>query len=170
MTIRFYGKSNIKYWPFSNFYHAVINVDGIEWSDNEHFFQASKFMKTDPAYAEQIRLTPRPRIAFYLGQNQDGLYIKHPQWEIFKDDVMRFVVGIKVVQHSHIASLLDSTDEHYIVEASPFDNYFGEGRNRKGCNMLGQIWMEVRSRVRHDTLEKYITQAQERVEILSELS
>jgi predicted NAD-dependent protein-ADP-ribosyltransferase YbiA (DUF1768 family) len=39
-----------------------------------------------------------------------------------------------------------------IVENSPFDDYWGCGKDGSGQNKLGQILMEVRELLRHENL------------------
>jgi hypothetical protein len=61
---------------------------------------------------------------------------------------MRRALFAKALQHPFFAEELLSTGDAYIIEASPYDSYWGEGGNRKGLNMLGQLLMELRTRLR----------------------
>ena len=43
-----------KWGEFSNFYPAVITLAGTTWPTTEHYFQAQKFVGTDPAWAAAL--------------------------------------------------------------------------------------------------------------------
>ena len=71
-----------------------------------------------------------------------------PDWSAVKDDVMRRAVLKKFETHSDIRAALLATGDRKLVEASPFDRYWGCGRNGTGLNKLGRILMEIRERLR----------------------
>ena len=48
--------------------------------------------------------------------------------------------------------LLDS-DEKLIVETSLYDHYWGIGRDLRGDNMAGRVWMDVRERFKAKSKE-----------------
>ncbi len=69
-SILFYEKKD-PYYEFSNFYLAPITVDGIQYPNTEHYYQAQKFMGPDAstadiAYAEIIRDVNTPNKAITL--------------------------------------------------------------------------------------------------------
>jgi len=43
-------------------------------------------------------------------------------------------------------ALLDSTDE-LMIETSLYDYYWGVGRDQRGENQLGKIWMSIRKKI-----------------------
>lgn len=141
----------IKFWShkqpffeFSNFYRAVILVDGRQWPTTEHYFQSQKF--TDEKLQEMIRRQPTPRAAADAGRNPE-LPLR-PDWEEVKESVMAKAIAAKFEQHPRLRDLLLGTGNAVLVEDSPFDNYWGVGRNGKGQNRLGVLLNQVREKLR----------------------
>lgn len=69
-------------------------------------------------------------------------------WEEVKDNIMLQIVYAKFSQHAQLKQLLLSTDNAMLVEASPTDYYWGEGKDGTGQNKLGEILMQVRDLLR----------------------
>jgi hypothetical protein len=65
-----------------------------------------------------------------------------------KDDVMRQAVRRKFEAHPAIRTILLSTGDEELVEASPVDAYWGAGADGTGRNMLGRVLMETRAALR----------------------
>jgi ribA/ribD-fused uncharacterized protein len=145
---RFFGHSPDKVgYCFSNFSDHPTVIDGITWPTTEHYFQAAKFFNTAPKYATKIQLAETPRLSKTLGNSRD--YPIDPNWEQIKDDVMRKAVKAKVEQHPDVKQTLLATGNREMIEASPYDYYWGEGRDKTGKNMLGKILVEVRDYYNH---------------------
>ena len=145
MTIYFYGL-NEPYGEFSNFSRHGILLDGLWWRTSEHYFQAQKFVKTDAAWAENIRGIETPRDAAAMGRDRS-----HPisaDWETVKDDVMRRAVLQKFQTHESIKMLLLGTGTEDLIEKTSDDYYCGCGTDCTGKNRLGEILMEVRESLR----------------------
>ena len=145
MTIYFYGL-NEPYGEFSNFSRHGILLNEVWWRTSEHYFQAQKFVMTDPAWAEKIRGIETPRDAAAMGRDRS-----HPiatDWEIVKDDVMRRAVLKKFQTHESIKMLLLETGTEDLVEKTSDDYYWGCGTEGTGKNRLGEILMEVRESLR----------------------
>jgi N-glycosidase YbiA len=145
MPIEFYSVQDA-YGCFSNFSAHPISLDGKRWPTTEHYFQAQKFVGTDDAYAEEIRQATSPMIAARLGRSR-----KHPlrrDWESVKDDVMRRAVLAKFETHADTREELLSTGEEMLIEKTTDDHYWGRGSTGTGKNRLGQILVEVRTRLR----------------------
>jgi N-glycosidase YbiA len=138
-TIRFYSVGD-EYGEFSNFAHFPIQLDGKIWPTSEHYFQAQKF--TDVAYREKIRKAGTPMIAARLGRDRSRKLRR--DWESAKVGVMRIVVKAKFTQHPELTALLLSTGDAKIVEHTENDDYWGDGGDGSGKNMLGRILMQLR--------------------------
>ena len=147
-VIRFYGHTQPDQLGryFSNFSKHSVTIDGVFYQTSEHFFQAAKFFKTDPAYASQISLCRSPAEAKKLGSSRE--HVLDPDWENIKDTVMRKVIYEKVRVHPDVRLALFQTGTITLEEAAPDDYYWGTGRNGTGKNMLGKILMEVRAVLR----------------------
>ena len=72
-------------------------------------------------------------------------------WEQVKDDVMRVALAAKFAQHPTLAQLLISTSAADLVEHTKNDAYWGDGGDGSGLNRLGQLLMELRSKLREAT-------------------
>lgn len=142
-TINFY-LTDAPYGEFSNFASFPIRVDGKLWPTTEHYFQAQKFAGTE--HEEQIRLELSPMKAARMGR--DRKLPLRPDWDIVKDQIMRIALTAKFTQHPELSSLLLGTGDATLVEHTENDCYWGDGGDGTGCNMLGIMLMEIRSRMR----------------------
>src|SRR5437868_4420736 len=149
--VRFYGIKS----PFSNFSPLPITVDGLEYLTTEHFFQAMKFATSAPVNAEEIRKALTPGIAKRLGGSR-----KHPlvkDWDKKRIEVMRTALFCKAIQNPVFAKELLSTGTKDLIEASPRDYFWGEGRTKTGKNMLGVLLKELRARLKKNEDTYYRT-------------
>lgn len=70
--IYFNNNKNDDYYEFSNFYEKSINIDGIVYNSNEHYFQSQKFNYQDASkntkeYFKKILLVDSPYKATDMG-------------------------------------------------------------------------------------------------------
>ncbi|MEP7120655.1 MAG: NADAR family protein [Byssovorax sp.] len=145
MTIYFYVPRDEWGW-MSNFSLHGVELDGAWWPTVEHYFQAAKFVGTDPAHAAAIGRAAKARDAARMGRDR-GHPIR-PDWEAVKEDVMRRAVRCKLETHPALLAKILATGDEEIVEASPIDFYWGAGKDGSGKNRLGQILMETRAALR----------------------
>ena len=129
---------------FSNFYRHPIHVDGKRWPTSEHYFQAQKFAGTP--HEEAVRLCKTPRQAADMGRSRK-LPLRR-DWESVKDEVMYAAVRAKFTQHTDLREILLFTGTALLVEHTENDDYWGDGGDGSGRNMLGRILMEVREQLR----------------------
>lgn len=148
-VINFYSVGD-EFGEFSNFAAYQITIDGERWPTSEHYFQAQKF--DDQAYRAKIRKANSPMLAARLGRDRKQKLRR--DWESAKVNVMRDAVRAKFTQHSDLRALLLSTGEAKLVEHTENDDYWGDGGNGKGKNMLGRILMQVRESLRSNSDEK----------------
>lgn len=139
MEIRFY-KVKDAYGAFSNFAPFPVSIMGIEWKTSEHYFQARKFL--DVKLFQAILDADTPMMACEIGRNPKNK--PREDWDEIKYSVMKEAVEAKFTQYYELMELLKSTKNHTIIEASPYDYYWGEGKDRSGHNKLGKILMEIR--------------------------
>lgn len=142
-VINFYSTKE-EYGCFSNFAAFPIKLLGKTWPTSEHYFQAQKFPGTERE--EEIRTTESPMIAARMGRSRD--FTLRPDWESVKDAIMREAVLAKFTQHDDIRAVLLSTGDARLVEHTKNDDYWGDGGDGSGKNMLGQILMSVREELR----------------------
>lgn len=142
-VIHFYSVSD-EFGEFSNFAGFPIQLDGQTWPTSEHYFQAQKF--DDEDYRQKIRKTASPMIAARLGRSRKQKLRR--DWEAVKIDVMRKAVEAKFTQHEELRTLLLSTEESKLVEHTENDDFWGDGGDGRGKNMLGRILMQLREKLR----------------------
>ncbi len=142
-TIHFYRVKD-EYGCLSNFSPHPIRLKGKLWPTSEHFFQAQKFAGTE--HEEAVRRAKSPMIAARMGRDR-----KKPlrrDWQAVKDDIMREAVRAKFTQNADLREMLLSTGTATLVEHTTNDNYWADGGDGSGRNMLGQILMEIREELR----------------------
>jgi ribA/ribD-fused uncharacterized protein len=139
-VIKFY-KVNESYGCFSNFSHHSIFLDGTTWRTVEHYFQANKFIDSEKRFAFQM--AGSPRIAAQIGRDRSSQL--RSDWEEIKVSVMRKAVKAKIMRHSDVRETLLNTGDAIIIEHTTRDSYWGDGSNGTGKNMLGKIYMEIRT-------------------------
>lgn len=144
-VVRFYSV-NDACGDLSNFAEYPISVDGVKWPTSEHYFQAQKMV--DPRDREAIRRATSPAEAARKGRDRSKKIRR--DWESAKVDVMRRALDAKVRQHPQIQELLLSTGDAKLVEHTENDDYWGDGGDGRGKNMLGRLWMELRDTLRRE--------------------
>lgn len=139
MAINFYGS---KFFVFNNFSSHAIEFEGKLYPTSEHAYQAAKCL--DPSGKEEIRNARSPKQAKMLA-NEIYKEARDPGWETKKVDVMERILRAKLAQHAEAAEALKESGEDDIVEDSPVDYFWGEGADGSGQNMLGKLWMKIRT-------------------------
>lgn len=144
-TIKFYRTADL-FGQFSNFADYPVRIGKRTWPTTEHYFQAMKFSSKHEQ--EKIRKANSPMIAARLGRDRRKKLRR--DWETVKLRVMREAVLAKFTQHLDLQELLLSTGDAKIIEHTANDSFWGDGGDGNGRNMLGQILMEVRNKLRND--------------------
>jgi ribA/ribD-fused uncharacterized protein len=138
--INFYLVSD-EYGCFSNFAPYPIKLDGKTWPTSEHYYQAQKF--DDDQHREEIRTAKSPMVAARIGRDRTKK-LRH-DWESVKLSIMTEAVRAKFSQHEELRAILLGTGDAKLVEHTENDDYWGDGGDGRGKNMLGQILMRVRA-------------------------
>ena len=135
--IFFYGQHK-EYPEFSNFYPAIIEINGRQYATVEHYFQACKAQNHKSH--EQIRRAVSAARAKQLGRQVE----LRRDWEQVKIEVMRQALLAKFTQYEDLRQLLLSTGDRVIHEDSPTDAVWGWMGGR-GQDLLGKLMMQVRT-------------------------
>ena len=135
---------NEPFGEFSNFAAFPIALGGQRWPTSEHYFQAQKF--EDAAYRDKVRAAKSPMIAARLGRSRKVKLRR--DWESVKVGVMRDAVAAKFTQHDDLRTLLLSTGDAKLVEHTENDDYWGDGGDGSGQNVLGRLLMQLRDELR----------------------
>jgi N-glycosidase YbiA len=142
-VVNFYSVGD-EFGEFSNFAPYPFTLDGECWPTAEHYFQAQKF--EDKTYKKKIRQSNSPMLAARMGRDRKQKLRR--DWESVKVGVMRSAVLAKFTQHEDLRVLLLSTGDSKLVEHTENDDYWGDGGDGSGKNMLGRILMQVRESLR----------------------
>lgn len=141
--IKFYSTAD-EYGEFSNFAAYPIRIGKRTWPTTEHYFQAMKFKsKFDQ---DEIRKANSPMLAARMGRDRKRTLRK--DWESAKVNVMRDALVSKFTQHEELGELLLGTGDAKIIEHTANDDYWGDGGDGRGRNMLGRLLVDVRTRLR----------------------
>ncbi|MCE2029567.1 NADAR family protein [Sessilibacter corallicola] len=140
--IKFYSVED-DYGVFSNFSRHPIKLKGKVWPTTEHYFQAMKFESLKDQ--KEIQNAKTPMEAARKGRDRKRQLRKN--WESMKINVMRAAVYAKFTQNEDLKNILLSTGNSKLVEHTENDDYWGDGGDGRGKNMLGHILMEVRSKL-----------------------
>ena len=81
-------------------------------------------------------------IAARLGRDRKQELRK--DWKSAKVGVMRNAIFAKFTQHEELKKLLISTGNAKIIEHTQNDDYWADGGDGSGKNMLGKLLMELR--------------------------
>ncbi len=142
----YFFSRNDDYFELSNFSSYGLEEDGIYWPTVEHYFQAQKFVGDELSeHRERIRKACSPKEAKTHGQSR-----KHPirqDWDSVKEDIMRHALRRKF-ERPELCELLLATKNRPLFEGSPFDGYWGVGKDGRGNNRLGVLLMELRAELR----------------------
>lgn len=143
--INFYSTTG-DYGCFSNFSRHHIFLKEKIWKTSEHYFQAQKFAGTE--FEEKVRQAPTPMESANLGRNRK--FPLRPDWETVKDDIMREALRAKFTQNKDLKKILLETGDARLVEHTANDNYWGDGGDGSGQNMLGKLLMELREELKSE--------------------
>lgn len=163
-AIYFYNKTD-PYYCFTNFFHLNpkkrghrLDIDGHTWRSSEHYFQAQKFnYKHQNAHTNnQVTSTfhailnaKTARDAFNIAQTHAHLVRR--DWHTVDanglttaDRTMMRALWEKFTQNPQLHKDLIATGKKTLIEDSPYDAYWGRGKNWDGHNQLGQMLMYIR--------------------------
>lgn len=137
---------NTQYIPFyegpyaalSNFSAHTVHYNGVTYMTAEHAYQTAKFV--DDAVRKQIMSAPSAYLAREYGQAPEG---RNHSFD--KVAVMKKIMRAKRDQHADVAAVLRNTRDNIIIKNHPNDYFWGTGADGSGENVMGKIWMELRS-------------------------
>lgn len=128
----------------SNFYPAVIEMDGIIYPCVEHAYQAAKTL--DPALRQRISKLPSAAAAKRYG----GQLSLRPDWLTVRLEIMRSLLKKKFdpLQHPDLVQQLLQTGNKELIEGNMWGDRFWGKCSGYGQNQLGLILMELRRSLR----------------------
>lgn len=133
------------FYVLSNFSAFNVDVFGRDFQTAEHAYHWKKFCDTATGIAHAIRFSRSAHDAFKTAEKNKGL--RRKDWDSVKVEVMREILLAKVSQHEYVSRKLLATGTKTLIENSWRDSFWGWGDDRKGQNMLGKLWMEIRAQL-----------------------
>ncbi len=132
------------HYYLSNFSAFTVLWHGRLFQTSEHAYHWSRFILPEDRAAIMGALSAHD--AFRYAQDHKANQVKG--WDLVKVDTMRDILRAKADQHEYVRRKLLQTGTRTLIENSWRDPFWGWGENRDGENMLGRLWMEVRSELR----------------------
>jgi hypothetical protein len=134
-----------EFYCFSNFSSFAVKWKGKIWQTSEHAYQAAHFLKTAPKVAEEIDKAKSADVAKRIARINIDKVPKN--WDDKKIEVMGDILRCKLKQNPYVMYKLKQSGKRRIVEDSPFDSFWGWGKDKKGRNELGKLWMKLRKEI-----------------------
>lgn len=137
------------FYVLSNFSSFAIKYADIIFPTAEHLYHWFKYAD-DTAEHAQARIKTLHALsahnAFRLSRTYS--YLRRPDWDDVKVDIMRKILRLKVEQHEYVRRKLLATGDRQLVENSWRDDFWGWGADQRGKNVLGELWMELREELK----------------------
>lgn len=135
-----------EFYCFSNFSSFAVKWKGRLWQTSEHAYQASRFIGKDSKIVKKILKVKSADEAYKIAQKSLGKDFDKYAEEDIKN--MESILRAKLKQNPYVIHKLLQTGNRMIVEDSPKDSFWGWGKNRKGRNELGKLWMKLRKEIK----------------------
>lgn len=116
------------------------------WPTAEHYYQAHKYQGLP--LANKIIAASSGIEANKLG-NQ-WLKRKVSGWKSNRRLWMTRALYRKTQEHTDVREALLATGDDFLVETSLYNHFWGIGRDQRGENTMGKIWMDIRKKIQDD--------------------
>ena len=136
---------SLPYESFNNWSAHIIKLWGHVFPTAEHAFQYAKFIDNHPDIATMILQAESPWRVYQITNQYRAL--SPNDWSSKKVKIMKEIITAKVHQHGDVRERLMSTGSLEIAENSPWDDFWGLGPKGDGENMLGKIYMDIRTKI-----------------------
>jgi ribA/ribD-fused uncharacterized protein len=156
MKIIAFTKVSLPYGWLGNMAPFPIAYEGLEYRTSEALFQCLRFAG-HPAVQELIRAQRSPMAAKMTARAHRHL-LKRTTWDEAEDDIerMRLCLELKLAQHPDLLPQLIATGDAVLIEdctkrphgSSMFWGAVFSNGAWVGRNVLGKLWMELRSSAR----------------------
>ena len=118
-------------------------LEDYSWPTAEHYYQAHKF--EGMAYADQILMADTGQKAHGLGTRRFKRKVKG--WKNKRRVWMTRALYRITAEYPTVKESLLETGDTLLVETSLYNHYWGVGRDQRGENMLGRVWMDIRQKI-----------------------
>jgi hypothetical protein len=138
-----------EFYVLSNFSPFRLRWRRIDFDTSEHAYHWEKFDAGDFTGMEvqrRILVARSAHDAFKIAEEHKSC--RRGGWDAIKLNIMSNILRAKVQQHEYVRRKLLETGDRELIEDSWRDDYWGWGPDRRGQNMLGKLWMEIRTELR----------------------
>lgn len=136
------------HYYLSNFSAFRVHWKGINFDTSEAAYHWEKFPDS-PVVRREIAHARSAHAAFKIAEESRSL--RRADWDDIRVDLMRDILRAKAQQHEYVRRKLLQTGDRELVENSWRDAFWGWGPSRDGQNILGKLWMDVRTELRSAT-------------------
>ena len=130
-------------WQYlSPFSAHEVEMDGVVYKTAEHAYQT---LRMKAGAQESVRTTTSPLEAWRVAQvcKADGLLNE----TVDKDELMEKIFRAKLTQHQDIKDILIESGNRELLKVYDTDYYWGTGADGSGKNLMGKLWMKLRSEI-----------------------
>ena len=132
-----------KFYALDNFSAYVVQIWGETFPTSEHAYQWKKYAVSNPELAAQILRAASPSDVKKISDAHKE--IVPLEFQENKVHIMEEILRAKANQHEKVRRVLLATGTKRIIESSPVDDFWGIGAEHNGQNILGELWMKLRS-------------------------
>jgi ribA/ribD-fused uncharacterized protein len=118
-------------------------LEDYRWPTAEHYYQAHKF--EGMAYVDHILSAESGQKAHQLGSRRFKRKVKG--WKDKRRVWMTRALYRITAEYPLVKERLLETGDNLLIETSLYDHYWGVGRDQRGENMLGKVWMDIRQKI-----------------------
>ena len=134
-----------EFYVLSNFSSFCIDWRGRLFHTSEAVYHFEKF-EGRPDIQNLIADAKSAHEALKIARRNEALVA--PGWDAVRTETMEEILIEKVRQHEYVRRKLLETGDRELVENSWRDSFWGIGKDGKGQNTLGKLWMKIREMLR----------------------
>ncbi len=138
-TVYFYER---EFYCLSNFSAFRVVYQDVDFDTAESAYHYQKF-RGAKEIQDKILAARSAHDAFKIAQENEASI--HEGWNLIRVNTMAQILVAKASQHEYVRRKLIETGDRKLVENSWRDGFWGVGEDGKGENVLGRIWMDIRT-------------------------
>lgn len=123
--------------------HPIV-LEEHNWTTCEHYVQA-KIVRSE-ADANKIDKLASGELAVSFAKPWYRWKVK--DYKQLAPTLMTRACYTKIQMYDEVKEALLATEDKLIVETSQYDYFWGIGRDQRGENHLGKIWMNIRDKIK----------------------
>lgn len=133
-----------EFYVLSNFSAFNLIWDNRVFMTSEHAYHYEKF---PDSFALKGLILEAPSAHEAFKQAEKHRKFARGDWSHVRIGVMQDILRAKAHQHEYVRRKLLETGDRELIENSWRDDFWGWGPHRNGQNMLGKLWMMIRSEI-----------------------